>query len=334
MRIPLVVALSVTLAATAAAIAPDVLQPVNAVPAHFAGRFREPVGFQQAPSGQYFVFDRRAHTVYGLDRELTSVWQIVEIGNEPGRIIDPTAFAVGPHGSFVVADAPGNRERIQVFTPAGFRTSGFYLPGRSRPRVVFDDVVLNGIGSLQYTGRSILVCQPDTGSLVTEYSLDGAVLRAFGELRQTGHEDDPQVHLALNSGFPLVDPAGGFYFVFQAGEPVFRKYDAGGRLQLERRIQGLEIDQLVARLPTTWSHRRTENGELPAIMATVRAATVDGHGNLWVSFANPYTYVFDRDGDKVRDVQFRAAGVVSPRSLSFGADGQLLVSPGLEIFQP
>ena len=109
-------------------------------PAHVAGRFREPTGFQQSASGQYFVFDRRAHTVYGLDERQTSAWEIVTIGAEPGRIIDPTAFAVEPDGTFVVADAPNNRERIQIFTPAGFRIGGFLLPGRLKTRVVLDNV--------------------------------------------------------------------------------------------------------------------------------------------------------------------------------------------------
>ena len=76
----------------------------------------------------------------------------MNIGGEPGRIIDPTAFAVAPDGTFVVADAPGQPERIQIFTPAGFRIGGFVLTGRSRPRVMIDNIVLSGIGSLQYTG--------------------------------------------------------------------------------------------------------------------------------------------------------------------------------------
>ena len=33
-----------------------------------------------------------------------------------------------PNGTFVVADAPNSRERIQIFTPAGFRIGGFTLP--------------------------------------------------------------------------------------------------------------------------------------------------------------------------------------------------------------
>src|SRR5439155_4635976 len=262
----------------------------------------------------------------------TSIWEIVKIGAEPGRIIGPTAFSVEPNGTFVVADAPNNRERIQIFSPAGFRLGGFALPGRSRPRVQFNNFVLNGIGSLQYTGSSILMSQPETGGLIAEYTLSGGVNRTFGQLRPTGHEDDPEVHLALNSGFPLIDPQGGFLFVFQTGDPVFRKYDRSGRLLFERHIEGREIDEVVAKLPTTWPRRQSAEGELPVVTPTVRAAAVDAAGSLWVSFVVPYTYVYDRDGDKIRTVQFRAAGIMSPIGLFFGPKGRLLATPGLYEF--
>jgi hypothetical protein len=39
--------------------------------------------------------------------------------------------------------------------------------------------------------------------------------------------------------------------------------------------------------------------------------------------------LFDRDGDKIRTVQFRGAGVVTPSSLFFGKNGTILVTPGL-----
>jgi hypothetical protein len=312
-----------------AALAPEVLRSSNAVPAYVAGQFREVVGFQQSSSGQYFVFDRRAHTVYGLDATMTSAWTIVTIGGESGKIIDPTAFAVEPNGTFVVADAPNNRERIQIFTPAGFRIGGFLLPGRLKPRVVLDSAVLSGIGSLQYTGTSILMSQPETGALISEYELNGGVHRTFGRLRHTGHEDDPELHLALNSGIPLVDPTGGFYFVFQTGEPVFQKYDAAGQLVFERRMQGREIDALIAGLPSKWPRRQTSEGELPLVAPTIRTAAVDPDGHLWVAFTVPYTYVFDRDGDKIRTVQFRGAGIMTPSSLFFAKDHNILVTPGL-----
>ena len=314
------------------ALEPDVIRSVDAIPAHVAGRFRDPAGFAQSSSGQYFVFDRRSQVVYGVDARGESAWEIVHIGNEPGRILNPFAFAVAPDGTFAVADAPGNQERVQVFTPAGFRIGGFTLPGNPRARVVLDGLVLNGIGSLQYTGTSIFLSQPDTGSLVTEYTRGGEVVRSFGELRRTGHEDDRAVHALLNVGLPLVDPRGGFFFVFQTGEPVFRKYDGSGRLVFERRIQGREIDTFVSHLPSVWPRRDANARELPVLVPTIRTAAVDRSGRLWTSFTEPVTYLFDNDGDKIRALQLRGAGPVSPNHMSFDEQGRMLVTPGLFVF--
>jgi hypothetical protein len=173
---------TVLLPAPLTALRPDVVRSVGAVPPHLAGRFREAVGFQQAASGQYFIFDRRLHVVFGIDEGQTSAWEIVHIGGEPGRIINPTAFSVEPGGTFVVADAPNNQARIQIFSPAGFRIGGFMLPGRAKMRVVFEHTFVGGIGTLQYTGTSILMSQPETGALITEYlyvfDSDGDKVRA------------------------------------------------------------------------------------------------------------------------------------------------------------
>jgi hypothetical protein len=320
------------LAPAAAALKPDILQPTNAVPVQISGRFREAGDFQQSASGQYFVFDRRAHAVFGLDEAQTGSWEIVRIGAEPGRIIGPTALSVASDGTFVVADAPESRQRIQIFTPAGFLTSGFSLPGRAQTRISIGNFVLNGISTLQYTGSAILISQPDLGGLITEYRLDAGTNRTFGTLRPTGHEADRDLHLALNSGLPLVDPTGGYFFVFQAGVPLFQKFDGDGRFVFERHIEGVEIDEIVKALPTTWPRRRTEEGELPLVRPTIRAATVDPKGNLWIALAAPYTYVYAPDGDKIRTVQLRGAGILSPTSLAFGTKGQLLVTPGLYEF--
>jgi len=46
----------------------------------------------------------------------------------------------------------------------------------------------------------------------------------------------------------------------------------------------------------------------------------------------PYTYVYDGSGDKQRTLQFRAAGIMSPRSLFFTADRRVLVTPGCYAF--
>ena len=79
---------------------------------------------------------------------------------------------------------------------------------------------------------------------------------------------------------------------------------------------------------------RLREGEIPLVEPIVRTAAVDPSGNLWVSFVVPYTYVYDRDGEKIRTVQFRAAGIVSPASLFFGRKGRMLVTPGLYEFAP
>jgi hypothetical protein len=100
----------------------------------------------------------------------------------------------------------------------------------------------------------------------------------------------------------------------------------------ERRLAGLEIDPLIAGQPTAWPKRKTSEGEMPLVTPIVRTAAVDGAGHLWISFVTPYTYVYDSDGDKIRAVQFRGAGVVSPNSLFFGTHGRLLVTPGLYEF--
>ena len=304
---------------------------MKAAAARIAGRFRESRGFAQASAGHFLIFDRRAHTVFGIGEDMSDAYPIVEIGAEPGRILEPTAFSAAANGSFIVADAPRGQGRVQLFSSAGALLQHFLLPGPARTRLLVDGLAANGVASMQYTGESLLICQPEWGGLITEYSLLGQPLRTFGQLRRTGHEDDPEVHLALNSGLVLATPDGGYFFVFQAGVPVIRKYDAQGTLRFERQVQGSEIDTLIAGLPDRWPRSA---GEQPMVRPSVRAAAVDRKGQLWVSFGVPFTYVFDRDGDKVRVVQFRAGGVISPTSLAFGKDDRLLVTPGLAIFDP
>lgn len=142
----------------------ETLQSVAGLPPHLVGRFGEPAGFQQAPDGPYFVFDRRGHTVSRIDAAMTSVTPLVAIGHELGRILRPFGFDLG-EGEFAVADAPGTAERVQVFTTSGSRLSAFMLPTRSDARVQLDGLVLNGASSMRFTPqRTVLLNQPDTGA--------------------------------------------------------------------------------------------------------------------------------------------------------------------------
>jgi hypothetical protein len=313
----------------------EILRSIGGLPPHIAGLFEQPLAFQQPPGGPYYVFDRRAHTVYTVAADRGSARKLVEIGQEAGRIIQPSGFDVAPDGSsFVVADAPRAQERIQFFGPAGLRTGGFFLPGRPTPGVSIDTLVLNGVGSLQHTGSTLLISHPESGALFTEYGSSGWPLRSFGRLRPTGHETDRDLHHTLNAGLPLVDPTGGYFYVFMAGLPVFRKYDSSGVLKFERHIEGVELDAWIEGMPRAWPRRRIEDREVPFATPTVRAAAVDGSGRLWISLAVPYTYVYDPQGDKVRTVQFSAAGMINPTSLFFTHDGRLLVTPGCYEFDP
>ena len=82
-----------------------VLRSTGGLPAHIADSFEKPLGFQQSDTGQYFVFDRRAHAVFTVANDAAK--KVTEVGAEPGRIIDPSAFDIDPKdGTFVFLHAP------------------------------------------------------------------------------------------------------------------------------------------------------------------------------------------------------------------------------------
>jgi hypothetical protein len=326
-----IVIASVTLVARA----PVVIKSAAGFPIDTANRFEQPIALQPAPDGAFYVFDRRAHTVYRIDRRRTLIEPLVKIGAEAGRLLRPSALSAAADGSFAVADAPLERERVQIFNAQGQRVAGFELPSRSLPRVTLDSLVLNGVGTLTFTGltgRRVLISQPEHGSSVTEYDLYGQPQRTIGALRPTGHESDPQLHIAMNAAIPLAAPDGGFWVVFQTGRPMFRRYDAKGVLLFERRIEGRELDRHLAALPSVWPRRQFDQLEIPLVAPTVRAAALDEAGHLWLSFVVPVVYEYDEDGDKLRSVQLQAAGAIAPTSLAFAPNGRLFVTPGLYEF--
>jgi hypothetical protein len=311
----------------------DILRSVGGLPAHIAGRFEDLASCQQSTDGTIYLFDRRLHAVFSVAPGADAPRELVQIGAEPGRILRPYAFDLAPDDTFVVADAPQNRARVQFFLASGDRVGGFSLHVRDVP-IVADSVVISGLASLAYTGRSIYLSQPAAGALITEQGVDGVSVRTFGQLRPTGHESDRDLHIALNSGLVVLNPAGGFYYVFVAGVPMFRKYDVSGALIFERHIEGVELDDYMRDRPTVWPRRKTDEGEFPIVRPAVRAAAADAAGNLWITLDVPFTYVYDAQGDKQRVVQFRSTGIFSPTSLSFTPNGRILATPGCYLFDP
>ena len=317
-----------------AALRVEILTSIGGLPPHIVGTYEDTINFQQDAGGTYFVFDRRGHTVHTVDANKTMTRKVLEIGQEDGRVIQPTGFDLAADGRFVVADVPRAQQRVQTFDRAGQLLTGFFLPGAPAARVIFGNLMLNGAGSVQHAGDRLLVSHPEGGALFTEYSRGGVAQRSIGRLRTTGFEDDRDVHIAMNAGLPLVDPTGGFYYVFIAGKPMFRKYSAKGTLVFERHIEGREIDVVLENQPTRWPRRKVQDREVPLVTPVVRAARVSPSGELWVSLGVPYTYVYNTDGDKIRTVQFSAAGIISPTSLFFTRGGRLLVTPGCYEFDP
>ena len=306
----------------------ELLQSDSAMPPHLTGRLREPFGCAQASTGEYVVLDRRGHSVFAVNSARTDMRQVVSIGQELGKLLEPGVLSLAGNDIFAVADGPGGYERIQYFGLDGTRIGGFYLPRRTGARYTAGTVMINGISSMTFTGRTFVINQPQTGALITELNLEGHVVGSIGAFRKTGHESDPVLHAALNVGLPLADPAGGFYFVFQTGVPLLRKYDAAGTLLFERHIEGPELDASIQAIPTTWPARPASGSSLPLVPRLVRTAAVDRTGRVWISLGPPFTYVYDHAGEKVRTIQFKGAGVVEPTSFFFTRDDRILITPG------
>jgi len=302
----------------------DTLSALSALPAHLITRLQEPGTVVRTRSGAHLVLDPRAHTVYAIDEDGRDMRRLLEVGHEPGHVFQPAALAISRDDIFAVLDRPNNLQRIQYFDTSGLLLGGFFLPISGTPRLVVGDRVVAGASALTFTGKTFLVNEPAWGSLLAELDTTGRVVRHVGQLR-AANEADAQLRWALNAGLPLHDPKGGFIFVFQTGVPVFRKYDANGRLVFERHIEGPELDGLVQALPTAWP--RSGSTTRPVVPALVRTAALDDRGYLWVSLRTPFTYVYDPAGEKVRVVQFRAAGPAMPVSFFFPRPGRVLTGP-------
>ena len=59
----------------------ETLRSTGGLPPATCNAFREPLGLQQIPGGTYFVFDKRAHSVYSVDADRTTFRKVVDIVN-------------------------------------------------------------------------------------------------------------------------------------------------------------------------------------------------------------------------------------------------------------
>lgn len=313
---------------TAAPPPVDVLRPSGQLPARLVAPIEHPIGLVETSDGVALVLDGGSHTVYAIDAARTRASRIIQVGREPGRILNPSGFSLGSNDILAISDAPGDYTRVQYFDATGRLINSFYTPAQGGVRRSGGRLTMRGAGSLAFTGRTFVLNSPVTGALMSEFDATGDPIRSIGTLRPTGHEADRAVHEALNTGLPIFEPDGGCYFVFDTGVPLFRRYDRSGRLMFERHIEGVELDGLVSTLPARWPTRDRDD-VWPVAPALVHAAALDRTGRLWVSLAGGVSYVFDQRGDKIRTVRFEGAGdTLLPTSFYFASRNRLLVMPG------
>ena len=331
LRVLIAVSLLLVLVPLHAEMRVEVLTSIGGLPPEIVGVYREASVFQQIASGQYFVFDRRAHAVFGVDAGEPPPGSSSTSARRPGGVLDPTAFDAEPGGSFVVADAPGGRERVQIFSSSGRQLGGFTLPGRAEARITIDSVVLSGIGSLQYNGS----VHPDEPAR-DRRAHDGVRPRrhadpldwcAAADWPRGGRGSPPGPECGPAAG----QPEGRLLLRLPGGRPdVPEVRPAEASSCSSGTSRGSSSIRAIAALPTVWPRRpgagrggtcrwsRRSSGRRPSIP----------QGNLWIALVLPYTYVYDADGKKTRVVQFRGAGVIAPSSLFFTAPGACWSTPG------
>ena len=109
-----------------------------------------------------------------------------------------------------------------------------------------------------------------------------------------------------------------------AGEPAFRKYDGNGTLIYERVVRGARSIRWSPRFRI--GGRAAKCGELPLVAPMVRTAAVDRSAGCGFPSSCRFRMSTTRAA-KIRTVQFRGAGIVSPSSW-FSETGRVLVTPG------
>ena len=315
----------------------ETLQSVAALPPHLVGRFGEPAGFQQAAEGDYFVVDRRGHTVSRIDAAMTAITPLLAIGHEarPG----PAAVRVRPRRRGVCrrrrAAAPPSACRCS--RPSGSRVSAFTL---STPIEAARATRRPGPQRRQRDApdgqRTVLLNQPDTGRSRQRVRHQGPRAPERGHAASTAHDGDAQLapgvqRRACRCRFPAAAST-------SSSRPASRasaSTRATGALVFERAIQGRELDALVAD-----RSRRRGRG----VRASRRghpgrpAAGPGGHGRPTRAVVDQlHRAVHLRVRRRRREGARRPVSRrwrLAPTSLFFARDGRLLVTPGCYIFRP
>ena len=182
--------------------------------------------------------------------------------------------------------------------------------------------MLNGVGSIQFTGGTILINQPETGladhRAARSTARRGA--RSAAARDRPGRSERPS---RVQRRLPARRPDGRVLLRVQRRRPDLpevRCRRAGCCSSGISRARKWTTTCAGCRRP---GRRAGPTGDvLPVVPPAVRAAGVDRQGRLWVALSSPFTYVYDGSGDKLRTFQFKGADILTPNSLFFTKDGR------------
>jgi hypothetical protein len=110
----------------------ETLKSVGGLPPETCNVFRDPVDFEQAASGTYYVFDRRDHAVYSVPATGRDPVKVVDVGGEGGRLLEPTAFDLSRMAPSRLRMRLAARSGCRSSIPAGSGSRAFSCPGGRR----------------------------------------------------------------------------------------------------------------------------------------------------------------------------------------------------------
>ncbi len=248
--------------------------------------------------GKYYVTDMRGNRILAFDRHGKLERTIGVVGSGPSELLRPGKLAVSRDGLIYVQE--GGNERIQIMTLEGKHIGHF-------PVSYFQGLAVNSKGE-------VFLGQPERGKLVSVYSRQGQLVRAFGDLRMVS-DFYGQAHAAKNNQYRTlinrvdihIDGSDNVYVTFEFA-PVLQKYDPTGRLVWEARLHGPDIDNLVTLFLTDESHRkfvRVGRDGMHANVVLLNSVVNPRDGNIYVLLPNKVIYVLDGQGRQLYSIDLQ-----------------------------
>ncbi len=211
------------------------------------------------------------------------------IGQRLGDLASVQGVAMDRSGKIYVLDSMS----VQIFSEDGSALKRFQIGTAS------DSIAVNDAGEVSAN-------TPRTGTLVTVYDSQGRSKRRFGQLPPLsalypGKKDDASMLSPMGRAFLLAGEENSIYVCFQFA-PVLQKYDAGGRLVWQVRLNGAVVDEMTK---TFWHEPGAPRGRGSKNMDGIQLAKITSgvcrtnDGTIAVLLANNAIVLVRQDGRQV-----------------------------------